>query len=191
MRKTFKFLAIILAGLLIGGGAGVWHIRSGGFGDTPIGPWLYSRLAGSTAADDTTRSVIALYGLLALPRAEALYFTAKSDSAGRPLDGRCHYRIDGAPLSARWWSITLYNPDGYLIPNQWHRHSIGSLRAATGADGRWQAHIAPSPADDVTIPTATRGAFDITLRAYRPSGQLLADPRQVQLPTITRLECGQ
>lgn len=190
MRGLFKYVAIIVLGLLLGGGVGIWHIRSGGFGDTPIGPWLYSKLAGSVAADDQTRSVIALYGLLALPRSEALYFTAKSDSAGRPLDGRCHYRIDGAPLAARWWSITLYNPEGYLIPNRWHRHSIGSLAAQSDAAGRWQVHIAPEPRDTTTLPTATRGGFDITLRAYRPSGQLLNDPRQVQLPTITRLECG-
>lgn len=191
MRTLFKWLAVIVIGIALGTGIAIWQIRSSGLGnDIRIGPWTTGRDIGTADADMKTRAIVALRGLLALPKEEARYFTASTDSAGQPLSGKCRYTVAGGAIEARWWSITLYDRQGWLIPNRWNRHSIGSARIAPADAGQWAFTIAPEPKPGLWIPTATDGPFEVTLRTYRPRGRLAADPSGVTLPTITRGECA-
>ncbi len=191
MRTFFKWLAVILIGIALGTGFAIWQIRSSGLGDDiRIGPWSTGRDIGSADADMKTRAIVALRGLLALPKQEARYFTATTDSAGAALDGKCSYTLTGGVIEARWWSVTLYDRKGWLIPNRWNRHSIGSARIQAGQAGSWSFIVAPAESDGLWIPTATDGPFELTLRAYRPRGSLASDPSRVTMPTITKGECA-
>lgn len=69
------------------------------------GPWTTSSNTGSRDANPWERAAIALAGLYALSREEAIYFTAFTDSHGKPLRGDCRYRVRGAPPPARWWRV--------------------------------------------------------------------------------------
>lgn len=190
MRTFFKWLGIVLAGLAVGAGVAIWQIRSSGMGaDITIGPWVTGRDIGTENTDLQTRAVVALRGLLALPKEEARYFTTRTDSAGEPLSGKCSYTVAGGPMEARWWSITLYDPEGWLIVNRWNRHSVGSAAVTPDASGNWSFTVSPGEQEGNWIPTATDGEFDLTLRTYRPRGGLASDPRSARLPTITRGEC--
>lgn len=191
MRTFFKWLATILIGIALGTGFAIWQIRSSGLGDDiRIGPWSTGRDIGTADADMKTRAIVALRGLLALPKQEARYFTAATDSAGAPLSGKCRYTLSGGAMEARWWSITLYDRQGWLIPNRWNRHSIGSARIPAAQAGAWSLTIAPDESDGLWIPTATDGPFELTLRTYRPRGLLASDPSRVTMPTITKGECA-
>jgi hypothetical protein len=190
MRAFLKWLGIVLVGLAVGTGFAIWQIRNSGLGeDISIGPWTTGRDIGTETTDLKTRAVVALRGLLALPKEEARYFTTRTDSAGQPLSGKCSYVIAGGPIEARWWSITLYDPRGWLVVNRWNRHSVGSAAVTPDAAGNWSFTVSPEQRDGSWIPTATDGNFDLTLRAYRPSGGLATDPGGARLPTITRGEC--
>lgn len=195
MRSLVKWFAVVLIGIVLGGGLAIYQVRNGGLGnDIAIGPWTTGRDIGTADADMKTRAIVALRGLLALPKEEARYFTASTDSAGRPLSGKCSYTIAGGAIEARWWSITLYDRQGWLIPNRWHRHSIGSARVPAGnpddAANGWTVTVSPDQSAGLWIPTATDGPFELTLRAYRPRGTLASNPgRLSDFPTITRGAC--
>lgn len=190
MKAVFKWTGLLVLGLVLGIVLAVWQIRNSGLGnDVRVGPWTTGRDIGTAHADMKTRAVVALRGLLALPAQEARYFTAATDSAGAPLSGKCRYALTGGMIEARWWSVTLYDPGGWLIPNRWNRHSIGSGRIPVGRAGGWAVLIGPEEQPGLWIPTGTDGAFELTLRTYRPHGTLARDPARISLPTITRGEC--
>lgn len=191
MQTVLKWLAVLVVAIALGMGFAIWQIRSSGLGnDIRVGPWTTGSDIGTADADMKTRAIVALRGLLALPKEEARYFTAATDSAGAPLSGKCSYTLNGGAIDARWWSVTLYDRAGWLIRNRWNRHSIGSALIPADAASDWTLTISPQRTDGLWIPTATQGAFELTLRTYRPRGILASDPARVTLPTITRGECA-
>lgn len=190
MKAVFKWSGVVLLGLALGIGLAVWQIRNSDLGnDVRVGPWSTGRSVGTANADIKTRAIVALRGLLALPAQEARYFTTTTDSAGAPLSGKCSYALTGGAIEARWWSVTLYDRGGWLIPNRWSRHSIGSARIPAGEASRWTVLISPAEQPGLWIPTGTDSPFELTLRAYRPRGMMARDPARIRLPTITREEC--
>ena len=74
--------------------------------------------AGSVDADPWTRARIALTGLLALTRDQAIYFTTQTDDSGARLREECRYRVTGGAMPARWWSVTVYADDDFLPQNE-------------------------------------------------------------------------
>lgn len=190
MKAVLKWVGLIALGLVLGIGFAIWQIRGSGLGnDVRVGPWSTGRDIGTAHADMKTRAIVALRGLLALPAQEARYFTASTDSAGAPLSGKCSYAMTGGTIEARWWSVTLYDRGGWLIPNRWSRHSIGSARIPAGEAGNWTVRIGPAEQPGLWVPTGTDGPFELTLRAYRPHGTMARDPARISLPTITKGEC--
>ena len=190
MRGWIGYSLGLLAGVAVGGGAAVMTVRNGDFGgESRAGIWSFNNTTGTTDASDFVRAVVAVRGLLALPKEVARYFSATTDSAGRRLDGRCTYRVEGGALPARWWSVTVYDPQGWLIANPAHRHSIGSARVPVTGDGRWAFLVGPATDRAGTVPTGTTGPFDLTLRAYHPRGDMLHNPARVAMPVVTRTEC--
>ena len=131
-----RVLAILLAGCVLGLGSAalaVWNI--GAWGAVHVGPWVTPLDAGGVDRSPYLRATAALRATLALSRREAIYFRAATDSAGAPLRGSCNYTLHGPDLPARWWSITLYGADHYLIANPDQRFAYASVNVAHDADG--------------------------------------------------------
>jgi hypothetical protein len=189
VRHPARYALCIAIGLLAGAGSAVQAVRAG-FSDGTLasGPWETGRDFGSADASALVRARVALRGLLALPRSEAMYFTARTDSAGQPLAGRCRYEIRGGRFDARWWSITLYDRAGWLVPNDWHRYSVGSRAVEAQADA-WTIAVAPSEEAGPWIPSTNAPEFELTLRLYHPGAALRDTPDQVAMPEIRRGEC--
>ncbi|MBX9797584.1 DUF1214 domain-containing protein [Sphingomonas sp.] len=184
-----SLLAVVL-GLVLGGGAAAWQVRSGALGNQiQLGPWTTGRDFGSAAASPYTRAVVALRGLLALPAREARYYNAATDSAGAPLNGRCRYRVSGAALPAKWWSLTLYDPAGYLVPNPAGVYAIGSVGLAPAEQTGWQVLIAPRQQAGHWLPSGGLARFELTLRTYLPADGGRGEPAPAALPRIDRLGC--
>lgn len=188
MRRAVLLSVLYLAAMLLGiGSAWLWLTRVGMAG-VDAGIWRVNLLAGSAAADPYTRARIAIGAVLALDRSETLYYTTTRDDAGAPLRAECNYRIDGPPPRARWWSITAYGSDNFLMPNPQRRYSVGSERAVLDQHGYFTAALGPSsPADErvgAWIPTSGRGDLRLTLRLYGPSTALQSDPGSLGAPSV-------
>jgi hypothetical protein len=157
-------------------------------GGVSDGPWRTNLLIGSAGGDMFTRASVAVHGLLALNRSETVYYTAAADSDGAKLDGRCTYAIDGRDPDTRWWSITAYAGDDYLIPNPAKRYSISRNSVIRANDGSFTARVSPAASGGNWIATAGK-PFSLTLRLYNPGASIVADPVHAALPTIKKVSC--
>lgn len=152
------------------------------------GPWSTSLATGGTDADMYTRDYIALTGLLALNKNETIYYFADKDSAGAPLDGHCSYRVEGRDPDARWWSITLYGRDNYLIPSPSNRYSVSKTNVVRGAEDAWVVRLSTVQEPNNWIATSPDG-FQVTLRLYNPGESVRNDPATAPLPAIVKEAC--
>ncbi|MDP2123691.1 MAG: DUF1214 domain-containing protein [Parvibaculum sp.] len=192
MKLVLKLLASFVVALVLGVGSALLLLRGGaGLGGAiAVGPWTTSAETGSADADPYTRARIAIGGLLALSRSETIYFTAATDDAGAPLRTRCAYRIIGTDPPARWWSITAYGADHFLIPNPQDRYSFGGNTLAREDDGSFVIFVGPAAADGNWIPTGEKdGTFTLTLRLYNPNEDAARDPSRIELPRIAGEAC--
>lgn len=188
LRRVLAWAAAIVAGVVLGAASAcaTLEIGANSFGKR-YGAWTHNRAAGSTAAGPYTRAIIAKEGLLALSAREALYFNLAEDETGRPLSESCVYEISGGELAARWWSVTLYARDGFLVQNSDVAHSLDASRVR----GRvWRARIAPVRGDAaywLSSREARRG-FSLTLRVYNPHRDFRASAET--LPELRRISCA-
>jgi len=189
MRTFGKILAAVVFGVVLGLFV-TWLtiVRGAGMGgDVTDGPWRTSLLTGSSESGMALRASVALHGLFALNRHETIYYTAVTDSAGNKLDGACRYTVAGRDPPTRWWSVTAYGSDDFLIPNAGNRYAVSMNSVSRDKDGVFAAHVSPKAADEiVTAP----GPFSLTLRLYNPDPKVAADPAHVALPTITKVNCA-
>jgi hypothetical protein len=189
MLRALKILSVLCAGIVLGLIA-TWMtvIRGTMGGDVSDGPWHTSLYTGSSEGGPYLRAQIAVHGLLALSRQETIYYTAASDSDDNALDGNCTYQIEGHDPPARWWSITAYGADDFLIPNTADRYSTSMNSIARRADGTFVVTLSKGQVEGNWIPVAdTR--FNVTIRLYNPQAAVAADPEHVALPTIKKAGC--
>jgi len=188
LRRVLAWSAAVLIGVLIGA-ASAWAVLNLGQGAfvERYGAWRFSRAAGAESAGLYTRAIVAREGLLALSAREALYFTLSEDENGQPLREACLYTLSGGPISARWWSLTLYAADNFLAPNSDNAAAVDATRV--GEAVAWQVRIAPvrGEAPYWLSSRAAGHGFLIMLRVYNPQRdfQLSAD----SLPQLTTLSC--
>jgi hypothetical protein len=175
--------------LVVGLASAWWVVRSGGDESVTVGAWRSEVLAGSVEAGPYTRARVALGGLLALGPEETLYFVAERDDSGRPLRADCAYHVSGPTPVARWWSVTAYGDDRFLLPAPQHRYSVNS--AAQGAvPGRVAFTTGPRPPAGETsergadalppatgswLPTPGDKGLLLVLRLYQPGPALRAN----------------
>ncbi len=188
LRRILAWTGAALIGVVLGAASAWAALEFGRANFTErYGAWVHSSAAGSTAAGPYTRAIIARDGLLALSAREALYFSLYEDQNGDPLDESCIYELSGPPLSARWWSVTLYAADNYLVRNDDHAGSIDASRL--GLSNAWSVRIAPvrgNTAHWLSSRSAGR-AFSLTLRVYNPQQDFRASAET--LPTLTTVSC--
>jgi hypothetical protein len=146
---------------------------------------------GFYGADYLQRAMVALAGIGANLPQDAVYAAAFSDTYGAPLAGYNNYLLhfDKAQLPPvqAFWSLTLYNPEGYLVANRLHRFAVsphlGSLDYRT--DGSLDIYIGNTPPEDGNTANwlpAPAGRFNLVLRMYWPEQPVLCG--QWQPPAI-------
>ncbi len=181
--------ALVLAIVLGLGSAYVSVMSLRGAHTIRNGPWTTSLETGGTDAGMYMRAFVALTGLLALNKDETIYYGATRDSSGEPLDGACAYRIEGRDPDARWWSVTLYGTDHYLIANPSNRYSVSRSNVTRATNGTFVIRLSATPEPSNWIATSPDG-FQITLRLYNPSETVIADPAAAPLPSIVKEACA-
>ena len=191
MGFIFRLILATLIAAALGIGSAYYLVLHGtGQQDIIInGPWRTSLAAGGVDADMYTRAHVALVGLLALNKTETIYYSALTDSSGEPFDPRCSYRIEGRDPDARWWSITAYGRDYFLIPKPQKRYAIGKTNLGRSTDGSFVIRLSQTAEEGNWIATSPDG-FEVTLRLYNPGPLVLSNAATVELPTITRETCS-
>ncbi len=188
-----RLLAAALLALALGLGSAYAVVKRGlAAGSVANGPWRTSLTTGSPDADPWTRARVAMGGLLALAPSETIYFNASVDDSGETLRARCDYRLTGAELAARWWSVTAYGSDAFLIPNEAGRYSLSQTTLAREPSGAWSALVSAQPQAGNWLPSGNPGeshAFELTLRLYNPAPEVYEHPGETLLPRIERGAC--
>jgi hypothetical protein len=160
-----------------------------GNGAVVNGPWTTNLTTGGTNADMYTRAFVALTGLLALNKDETIYFNATADSAGEALAGNCSYRIEGTDPDTRWWSITAYAKDNFLIDSPSHRYAISKTDITRSQDGTFVIRVSTIEEATNWIAASPDG-FQLTLRLYNPGRPIKEYPGTTPLPSIVKEACS-
>lgn len=187
-RVIQRAAVIVILGVLIGLGSVYGLLHSAPLLNTvESGPWRTSLLMGSAEADAYTRAAVAVNGVLALSREETIYFIATQDSSGLPLRAECQYRLSGPAPAARWWSVTAYAGDMFLMPVPQKRYSVSGDDFAGSASPTIAFVVGPQTvADSPSIPTMGSGDMVLTLRLYNPAPLIVAAPKRFVAPTISK-----
>lgn len=191
-----------LVGLILGGLGGLGAaLAAGGIvgsgislgGQINVQDWKSDWTIGSAAANPWTRARVARHGLLALTKEEAVYFTRTTDEAGDALTEACTYKVSGGAMPAQWWSVTLYNSESYLPDNTDNALAYDMTDAAAANAEDWSFTVSRVPAaEGGWVSSQAAGTFDLTLRLYKPTPDLIADPETVLTPPrVEKLGCGE
>jgi hypothetical protein len=191
MNLLLKCLASVLFALALGVGSALWAINAppGENYTVTNGAWRTNLAIGSSQAGMYIRALVARTGLFALNKSETIYFVSDTDDNGQPLHSNCDYRIEGQDIETRWWSITAYGADHYLIANENNRHSFNGQDVIRVADGTYRILMSSTAKSGNWLPTGNQDQLYLALRIYNPQPAVYKNPAGVELPRIMREEC--
>lgn len=128
------------------------------------------------------RAIVALAGLGANQPEDAIYPLLLADADGQPPRGGSRYvlHFDQAELPPvdAFWSVTMYDADGFQIANPLNRFAIGDRDPlAYNSDGSLDLYIqheSPGGGKEANwLPAPASGPLGITMRLYAPKAQAL------------------
>jgi hypothetical protein len=137
---------------------------------------------GSYGIEYLNRGAVALFGLGCNQTADAIYPQLLTDADGNPLAGASQYVLhfdkDELPPAEAFWSFTLYDTDGFAVPNKLNRANLSSwMDLKYNADGSIDLYFqADTPGKDKEanwLPAPKQGAWNLTLRLYAPKRDAL------------------
>jgi hypothetical protein len=164
--------------------------RGVAFGAVPIGSWTAWPKTGTRDIDPYARAAIARSGELPVGSGDGIAFVARADDSGRALDGRCDVLVSGITPQARFWTITLYDPQGHLVANSIDRHGFTSQEIVRRYDGSFQIIAAPRARAGNWLPTGGVDSYMLVLRLYdTPVGVATRAAREVPMPAISVGAC--
>ena len=187
-------IAIFVGLVLILGLGSSWYMVEAGNRLTTVsnGPWTMWPSAGRRNADPYTRAHFARRGALALSTEVARTYSARTDSDGAGLQSSCDYAISGQDLDQRWWSISVFDRRGKLVPNILQRHTYTRDTAAINADGTTLLTLSRDVGPGNWLPTGGAGRLVVVFSVIdlKPVALTVkANDEQQSLPTIRRVSC--
>ena len=164
-------------------------------GKTDAGWMVMPRDMARWGTDYVNRAGISLIGLGAVWPEDIQYPTAFKDGDGKPLDGAnayvLHFDKGQTPPNDATWSVSMYDPDGWYVPNALDRFHIAPwMPLKTNPDGSldiWIGATSPGAEKEANwLPAPKSGPFNLTVRIFWPKEAALDGSYSV--PSVRRLE---
>ncbi|HEY4143076.1 MAG TPA: DUF1254 domain-containing protein [Pseudolabrys sp.] len=156
--------------------------KSGAGIGTHANGWFYqTNTVGTYGTAYKLRGVATLIGLgVNLPE-DAVYPAGFVDGEGKPYSGLnryvLHFDKGKFPPAGAFWSVTLYDKDGFQAPNALNRFALGDRDKMTfNADGSLDLYIqngSPGPDHESNWLPAPVGEFNLAMRIYSPQREVL------------------
>ena len=127
------------------------------------------------------RAIVAQVGLGANVPEDAIYPMNLGDETGKPLSGENNYELhfdkgDLPPVDA-FWSITLYDSQGFPVANDLNRFAVSSwMPMKRNSDGSLDLYFqneSPGTEKENNWLPAPKGAFNLVMRLYAPRSEAL------------------
>jgi hypothetical protein len=142
------------------------------------------------------RAIVAQLGLGANVPEDAIYPLNLADNAGAPLDGQRKYRIhfakDDVPPVNAFWSVTLYDADGFPVANPLNRFALSSwMPFERDPDGGLTLYVqsdSPGAGKEANWLPAPAAPFNLTMRMYAPKFEALTG--QWNPPPVEHVQQG-
>jgi hypothetical protein len=104
-----------------------------------------------------------------------------ADADGQPINGDndyvLHFDADELPPVRAFWSVTMYDSEGFQAANELDRFAIGDRdELQYNADGSldlYVQHVSPGKDKESNWLPAPRGPLGITMRLYAPKAAAL------------------
>lgn len=142
--------------------------------------WGINRGLGSYGTNYGFRAGIAYGGLGANLDADAVYPASSTDVDGDAYDGSkfnyvLHFEPNAWPPAKAFWSLTMYDSDGFMCANPLNRFAIGDRdKLVKNKDGSLDIFIQrDKPASTTNWLPAPDGPFNLLLRIYWPEEQVI------------------
>ena len=140
------------------------------------------------------RAIVAQVGLGANLPEDAIYPLNLGDETGKPLDGANKYTLHfdkaSLPPANAFWSVTLYDSEGYQVANTLNRFAVSSwMPFKYNGDGSLDLYFQndnPGNDKEVNWLPSPKGPFNLTMRLYAPKSDALTgkwDP-----PPVTKIQ---
>ena len=145
--------------------------------------------------DYLTRAGIALIGLGGIWPIDILYPTAFLDADDQPLDAAnryvLHFGKGQTPPAKATWSVSMYDPDGFYVPNELNRYHLAAwMPLKYNEDGSLDLYIqATSPGADKEsnwLPAPASGTFNLVTRIFWPEQSAL--DHTWKMPGVRRVQ---
>jgi hypothetical protein len=147
---------------------------------------------GVYGTDYVVRAVIAMIGLGANLPEDAIYPLLLHDSSGNELVGDqsyvLHFDADQLPPVDAFWSVTMYDAEGFPVPNPLDRYALGDRDPLNynddGSLDLYIGHENPSADLEPNWLPAPPGPLGVTMRLYGPRPEVLDgrwDPPPLEL----------
>jgi len=126
------------------------------------------RTFGSKAEVDPVRFLLgSAFGWGGLPEKEAYYLNVNPDL---PV-GNFQVMVKDVPVDA-FWSISVYNKDGYFEKNKFNSYSVNNISGAPNKDGSFTVHFGGCEDKRANCIPLTEG-WNYAVRLYRPRPEIL------------------
>lgn len=186
-----SLLALVLATAIGLGATWITATRGVNVGTLTIGAWTARPRTGTSDVDPYARAAIARSGELPVGTGDGIAFSAATDDAKRPLDGRCDIVVSGVTPPARFWTLTLYDPKGQLVANGINRYGFTSQEIVRGSDGTFEVRIASRARTGNWLPTGGIDRYMLVLRLFdTPVGLATRTQRDAPMPAIVTMGCS-
>jgi len=147
-----------------------------------VNGWFYqTSTVGTYGTAYKLRAMGTLIGLgVNLPE-DAVYPASFVDAGGQPYSGArryvLHFDKGALPPADAFWSVTLYDKDGFQAPNALNRFAIGDRDVLKfNDDGSLDLYIqnaSPGADKDANWLPAPTGEFNLAMRIYSPRREVL------------------
>jgi hypothetical protein len=127
------------------------------------------------------RAIVTQFGLGANLPEDAIYPLNLGDEAGRPLTGADKYTIHfdkgATPPADAFWSVTLYDLQGFQVANSLNRFAVSSwMPFKYNTDGSLDLYVQnenPGKDKEANWLPAPKDSFNLTMRLYAPKMEAL------------------